>query len=71
MGANYARWILGGMIKRWLSKEKTPDDDRYVYIATVAVSQFGDWVYASVQNTRFLTAYTVSRTKNGAYLETR
>ena len=25
MDANYTRWSLGGMIKRWLGKEKTRD----------------------------------------------
>jgi hypothetical protein len=39
---DYAQWILGGVIKRWPSKQKTRDDDSY--IATAAVSQFGDCV---------------------------
>ena len=56
MGANNAWWILGGMRKRWPSKEKTHDDDRY--IATAAVSQFGDCVYASALKERFSIAYT-------------
>ena len=38
-------------------KSKTHIDDSY--IATAAVSQFGDCVYTSVQYTRFSIAYTI------------